>query len=121
MALIVKRTKLVGLCLAAALAFSALGAVAATSAHAAEYGECLKTQKVGKLYKGRFLDKHCTEEATVEEEAGGKKNKYEFNPGLAASKRFTSKSGVVHLETAAGEVICTLRAPQKVNWTLPLP
>lgn len=48
-------------------------------AAAPEYGRCLKAEKVGKEYKGKFSKSNCTVEAPPAERA--KKGKFEWYPG----------------------------------------
>ncbi|HTZ63370.1 MAG TPA: hypothetical protein VMB51_04645 [Solirubrobacteraceae bacterium] len=60
-----------------------------------EYGRCLKAEKVGKEYKGKFSKSSCTVEVPVTERA--KKGKYEWYPG-AAKKGQTSSGGKGILE-----------------------
>ncbi|MGP0102217.1 MAG: hypothetical protein ACLPUT_11440 [Solirubrobacteraceae bacterium] len=101
-----KRIGIVGLCLAAMFALSAMGA---SSAFAGEYGVCAKAAKSGKKYTGKYLDKNCTKAATEGEIAEGKKNKYEWDPypGPAGTKwTYTSKSKTAILEGAAGDITC---------------
>ncbi len=91
-----KRFKIVGLCLVAVFAFSA---VAVSSASAGSLGVCGKAAKVGKSYTGKFSDKLC---ATAEPKGEGK---YEFTPN-AGNIAFTSEGGPSHLKGAAGEIAC---------------
>lgn len=60
-----------------------------------EYGRCLKAEKVGKEYKGRFSNSKCTVEAPEAERA--KKGKYEWHPGSMKSGQ-TSSGGKGILE-----------------------
>lgn len=60
-----------------------------------EYGRCLKAEKVGKEYKGKFSKSSCTVEVPVTERA--KKGKYEWYPG-SVKKGQTSSSGKGILE-----------------------
>jgi hypothetical protein len=60
-----------------------------------EYGRCLKAEKVGKEYKGKFSKSSCTVEVPPAERA--KKGKYEWYPG-AAKKGQTSAGGKGILE-----------------------
>ncbi|MGP0102834.1 MAG: hypothetical protein ACLPUT_14595 [Solirubrobacteraceae bacterium] len=98
-----KRVQIVGLCLVAVVAFSAM---VASAAQAAEVGVCLKTSKVEGKYSGQYLEKGCLALATSEEVAEGAKNEYEWYPGTtaigvdgttSATFQYTSKSSKVHL------------------------
>ncbi len=73
----------------------------------AEYGRCLKSQKVGRSYTGRYEDKNCTIENTSHE------GKYEWYPGVtgptpirpgytAKNKDYTVTTG----EAESNEVVC---------------
>ncbi|HTZ64271.1 MAG TPA: hypothetical protein VMB51_09210 [Solirubrobacteraceae bacterium] len=81
--------------LAIALVGAAGGASIAT-AEAPEYGTCVKAEKVGKEYKGKFKNSGCTEGVTESERA--KKGKYEWYPG-APEGVMTTKGGHGLLET----------------------
>ncbi len=101
-----KRIGIVGLCLAAMFALSAMGA---SSAFAGEYGVCAKAGKEGKKYTGKYLDKNCTKAATEGEITEGKKNKYEWvpYPGPAGTKwGYTSKTKTATLKGSAGNITC---------------
>jgi hypothetical protein len=91
-----KRLRIIGLSLVAAVALSAIAAGSA-AAEAPEYGTCVA--KAG----GKFADRGCTKEI-----AG--KTKFEWVPGVGAKTKFTSKSkeaSVVTLETVTKKaVIC---------------
>jgi hypothetical protein len=96
-----KRIGIVGLCLAAMFALSAMGA---SSAFAGEYGVCAKAAKSGKTYTGKYEDKNCTKEEAAK--TGGK---YEWvpYPGPAGTKwGYTSKSKTAILEGSAGDITC---------------
>jgi hypothetical protein len=96
-----KRIGIVGLCLAAMFALSAMGA---SSAFAGEYGVCAKAAKSGKTYTGKYEDKNCTKEEAAK--TGGK---YEWvpYPGPAGTKwTYTSKSKTAILEGSAGDITC---------------
>jgi hypothetical protein len=83
-----KRMRVVGACLAAALLMGAVAAAGASAA-APEYGRCLKqTSGGGKKYK----DSKCTKEEL------GSKAKYEWVPGAEKAK-FTSTGGIGVLST----------------------
>jgi len=86
-----KRMKVVGLCLVAAFAFSAL---AVSSAQAGTLGLCKKDKG------GKYENKECTKTASE-----AKKGKYEWE-ALPANQKFTSEGGVSHLIGAAGEIEC---------------
>jgi hypothetical protein len=95
-----KRIGMVGLCLAAVLAMSAV-VVASASAAAPEYGRCLKAEKIGKVYNGGYTNSSCT---TASESKTGK---YEWFPGVVKNKMTTS-GGKALLETVDHlEVACT--------------
>ena len=82
-----RRIKMMGLCLVAALALAAV-AVSSASAALPEYKVCAKATKVGKTYTGKFNDKLCTSA----NEAGT--GKYELEGWEAAKKKtFTGKNG----------------------------
>jgi hypothetical protein len=84
------RFRLMGLCLLAACALSALGAASA-SAQAPEFGRCIKKAKA----EGTgFADSKCTKAGT------GTKAKYEWLPG-AVKRGQTSVGGVGILETVS--------------------
>ncbi len=69
--------------------------LASASAAAPEYGRCVKAEKVGKEYKGRFSNSGCTTEVPEAERA--KKGKYEWHPG-AVKVGQTSSGGKGVLE-----------------------
>ncbi len=97
-----KRIGIVGLCLAAMFALSAMGA---SSAFAGEYGVCAKAAKSGKTYTGKYEDKNCTKEEATK--TGGK---YEWvpYPGPAGTKwGYTSKSKTATLVGEAGNITCS--------------
>jgi len=92
-----KRMRILGLALVAVFA---LGAVAASGASASPaWYECKKLAKVEGKYTGKFMDKLCTVNATAEQEAEGKKNKYELTPGVGKGKSFKVKGteAVLHV------------------------
>lgn len=98
------RIKIIGLCLIAIFATSAM---VASAAQAGEVGECVKLAKVGGKYTGKYLDKNCQTRATSAQEAEGKKNKYEWSPGVKpANGKFTATSKTAILEGAAGNIEC---------------
>jgi hypothetical protein len=113
-----KRIRILGLCVVAAFAFSAL--MAAGSAQAGTYGQCVSVKK------GPFKDANCTE-------AVAKKGKFAFVPfGCVAQKKgeytdaactikskkakkgkfekrtlkFTDTGGAAELKSAAGSITC---------------
>ena len=88
------RIKIVGLCLVAMFALSAL---ATTAAQAGEYGKCVKQAKP---YKGGYEDKNCQ---TV---SGTKTGKYEWVPGVSPAMSFTAKTKSAELVGAAGTISC---------------
>jgi hypothetical protein len=101
-----KRIKIVGLCLVATFAMSAM---VAASAHAGQYEECVKQSKnpVTKKYEGKYLDKSCNEEASEAQKEEGKHNKYERSPGVTAEHAgFTAKTKSAELVGAAGSIVC---------------
>jgi hypothetical protein len=90
-----KRISTVGLCLVAMVAF---GAMAASSAYAGEYGECVKASPKG---SGKFTSSTC------EILAAKGKGKYNWQAVSEDERHFTdsSKKPIV-LSTAAGEISC---------------
>jgi hypothetical protein len=100
-----RRIRIVGLCL---LAVFALGAVVASAAQAApEFGQCVKTEKKGKVYKGQYTNKECTHKTTAEKEAkGGKENKYKWEGGPGHKATFLAKGKIVKLTIGAVEIEC---------------
>jgi hypothetical protein len=91
-----KRFKIVGLCLVAVFA---LTAVMASGAQAGQWGTCGKAAKEGKKYTGNYTDKLCSTKSATKE------GKYEWVPN-AANIPFTSEGGASHLKGAAGEIAC---------------
>ncbi len=91
-----KRFKIVGLCLVAVFA---LTAVMASGAQAGQWGTCAKAAKNGKVYTGNYTDKLCSTKAAE------KNGKYEWVPN-AANIPFKSEGGPSHLKGAAGEIAC---------------
>jgi hypothetical protein len=102
-----KRIKVAGLCLVAAFAFSA---AAVSTAQAGEYGKCIELKAENKLYHGYYTGKGCEEKTKVseaEKTAGGKKNKYEWEPTPVGSKiPYTSTGKSATLEGEAGDITC---------------
>ena len=78
-----KRIKIVGLCLIALFAFSAVAAASAFAEGRPEYKLCAKVAKVEGKYNGSYSDKGCTTEAT-----GGKYEREE----VAENTAFTGRS-----------------------------
>jgi hypothetical protein len=79
-----KRIRIVGLCLVAVFALSAVAAASASAAETPEYKVCGKTPKVGKTYPtGEYSNKECTAP-----ESGGK---YRLE-AVKSGTKFTSKS-----------------------------
>jgi hypothetical protein len=103
-----KRIRIMGLCLIAVFAFSAM---VATAAQAGEVGECVKAAKVGKFYTGGYTDKNCTVVS------GTKTGKYEWSPGVApANAKFTASTKVATLASAAGTITCK-KSTTAGEWT----
>jgi hypothetical protein len=108
------RIKTLGLCLVAVFALSAM---AASAASAGEVGECVKAAKVGKTYTGKYTDKNCQILATELQKTEGKKNKYEWSPGVTpANSKFEAKSKTAKLEGPAGTITCKASVT-KGEWT----
>jgi hypothetical protein len=86
-----KRFEVLGVCLVVSvLALSALTASSAIAS--AEFGQCVKTPKIGKVFKGRYKAKTCTaasEASPTERSGGGKTNKYEWVAGASPDPGFT--------------------------------
>lgn len=100
-----KRIRMVGLCLVAVFAMTAVAAASASAA-APEYLVCGKAAKVGKTYTGKFSNKECTDSVAT----GGK---YELAPYTSAKKlALKTKSGASSLDVyipgkgIAGETTC---------------
>jgi len=91
-----KRFKIVGLCLVAVFA---LTAVMASGAQAGQWGNCVKAKKEGKTYLGHYSDKLCSTKVAT----GGK---YEWEAYKGAPIPFTSEGGVSHLKGGPGEITC---------------
>ncbi len=96
-----RRIGIIGLCLAAAVA---LGALAASSAVAGEYGDCARATKVDKKYLGHYANKECTKHATTAEEEAGKTNKYEWVS--AAGTKYTDTTKTASWSSAGGGMTC---------------
>jgi len=86
-----KRIRIMGLCLVAIFAVSAVAAMSASAAEPSWY-ECGKAAKVGKFYTGKYINKTCTEVS------GTSTGKYELVPGVGKSKNFkgTGGKGILH-------------------------
>jgi len=87
-----KRIRILGLCLVAVFAMTA---VATSSASALSYKTCKKLTV--KPYKGHYINKTCSTHASPAEEAAGKTNKYElaeWNEGKEAHPKFKDANGV---------------------------
>ena len=97
-----KRFKVIGLCLVAVFALSA---VMASGASAGQFGKCNKLK--AKPYTGKYIGKYCEpkEAATAKEIEEGKKNKYEWEP-LAKPVKIISEGGETKLKGVAGEIAC---------------
>jgi hypothetical protein len=98
----------------------AVGVLAASSALAAEVGECLKVAKVEGRAHGKYTDKHCKVPATPTEEAEGRHNKWEWSPGVTPEHApFTAKTKFgVRFEGAAGTIECG-KSSTVGEWTGP--
>lgn len=86
-----KRIRIIGLCLVASFAISAM-AVATASAAAPEYGRCVK------VAGGKYYTSACDKE-----KAGDLK--YEWEPGVGAANGWESTGGAGKLETKAGKTV----------------
>lgn len=81
-----KRIRIVGLCLVAVFALSAVAVSAASAETAPTYKVCAKVKETGK-----FNDKKCS----VASKGGKKEGDYELSEWSAAKKKaFTGKNGV---------------------------
>lgn len=80
------RMRVLGLCLVAVFAVSAV-AVANAFAEPPEYKVCVKAEKSGKLYIGKYTDSKCSKAASEAEIKEGKKNKYERASWEKAKKK----------------------------------
>lgn len=90
--------KLRSVVVSAIVAAVCLAAFAAdASATPPEFGRCLKAEKVGNEYNGKFQESKCLKEVPAGERA--KKGKYEWYPGAVKNKQ-TSVGGGAALETA---------------------
>jgi hypothetical protein len=94
------RRRLIAVCAVTALAFVLLGA---SSASAAEVGECLKVPKVEGLVHGKYVDKNCQVPASPTQEAEGKANRWEWSLGVSpANAAFTAKTKTTLVNNAGG-------------------
>ncbi len=97
-----KRIRSAGLCV---VAIFALGAVAASSAYAGEYGECLKAPKVKEGKKahstGRWNDGGCEASQNLMNEG-----EYEWHPGTPKDFEITSTTTKANLTSEFGRVEC---------------
>jgi hypothetical protein len=104
-----RRMKMMGLCLVALFALTAVAVSSASAASPAFY-ECAKLAKnpTTKKYEGKYSVKTCATEASPTEQTEGKKNKYELKEGIGKGKQFKGKGGAATLHTPAvsGEVVC---------------
>ncbi len=103
-----RRIRIVGLCLIAVFALSAVVAVASAQA-TVEIGQCVKTAKTGTGFKGRYTEKNCSEasEATPAEIGfGGKKNKYDWSAGGGGNGTYTGTGKTVKITVGELEVEC---------------
>jgi len=101
------RLKIMGLCLVAVFALTAAITASASATEPGWY-ECHKL--TSKPYTGKYTDKKCSKEATAEEKAAGKKNKYELQEGVGKGKVFKGSSkgaATLHTPAVGGEVTCT--------------
>ena len=82
-----KRIRIIGLCLVAVFAMSAIAAASASAQPT--YKLCGTAAKVGKKYTGKYNSKTCSK---TEENAKGE-GKYELKEAAEASSKFTGKLG----------------------------
>ncbi len=112
-----KRIRMVGLCLVAMFAFSAM---VVSAAQAGQVGICATVARTHKVYKGEYIGKNCLEKASNEEvETGGTANRYEWTS--AAGHKYTAKGPTVHLRmpgTINAEVTCKSSTAEG-EWTGP--
>jgi hypothetical protein len=105
-----KRSGMIGMCLAVLAAFAVVSVASASAAEPALY-ECAKAAKVGKKYTGKYTDKKCSKEATAKEIEEGKTNKYELKECFGKGKAFKGKGKGADLEAAEiGGITCTSSA-----------
>ena len=89
-----KRTRIIGLCLVAVFAMSAL-ATGTASAAAPEFGQCLKKAVVG---GAGYSEAKCLK-------AVGTAGKYEWVPGWGGHNKFTSTGTTATLKTSGGKTV----------------
>jgi len=108
-----RHIRIVGLCLTMALL---LGAVVSVGARAStEFVSCVKTEKVGKFFKGHYDNGTCTEKASEEEvNKGGNRNKYELDVGAKWSAK-NARRTEMKLDLGGGEVVC-LKSAGSGTW-----
>jgi hypothetical protein len=96
-----KSIRVIGLCLVAAFAFSAIAVAGASAETTPTFVKCVKAAKVGGKYTGQYTNKTCTVKASEAQIKEGKQNKYEaaelkdFGQGVhfsAKSKATTIKA-----------------------------
>ncbi len=105
-----RRIKMMGLCLVAVVALTAV-AVSSASAALPEFKVCAKAAKSGKAYTGHYTDKVCSVKASEKEISEGKTNKYELEGWEAAKKKgFKGKNGTSTLTSYIPE-------NEKTPWT----
>lgn len=86
-----RHVRIIGVCLIAAFALSAVVAAGASASQPA-FWQCVKAAKnADKKYIGKYINSKCTEEASAKEIEEGKTNKYEFEEWNAAGKGGESK------------------------------
>ena len=113
-----KRIKIVGLCLVAVFAFTAVAAGSAFASGRPEYKVCSKTPKVGNAYPtGEFSNKECTDAA------GGGKYRLESVKGTFTSKSkaatFTADGKVIvcKKDSDSGEITSQFTSTEKITFT----
>jgi hypothetical protein len=92
-----KHMRILGVAMVAVFALAAFAASGASATPG--WYECAKLAKVEGKYTGKYMDKLCSVNATAEQIAEGKKNKYELQPGLGKNKPFKAKGteAVLHV------------------------
>lgn len=115
-----KHIKIVGLCLAAVFAFSAVAAATASASGRPEFRKCGKTPKVeGKLPTGEFANKECTEaqaEGKYRLEAAAEGTSF---AGKSKGATFTAdkKSVTCKKSTSAGSTISRFSADVTITFS----
>jgi hypothetical protein len=99
-----KRIGVVGLCFATAFVLCAL---AASSAVAGEYGECVKAPQVSKRYTGRYLDAGCEKAASGKQIEEGKVNKYNWQMLGREDRPFRDTGSKSTFKSKKAKAICT--------------